>query len=217
MMEFALVFPVMLAIGGWGIEVSFLAFHTLKISQLALNIADSISRVGADAGGGVSQLREADVNDVFQGTRIEGKAIGIGTYGRITLSSLEFRQQSYDSKPQQRIHWQRCFGKKNGAGYDSSYGTTSLTAGTTNNPSDAGTTVPDGMGDPDNKVKAPLDNAVMFVEINYMYRPLFGGLFLNPQIIHQTASLLVRDNRDLTQIQNFSPAATRSTCNLYAA
>ena len=47
--------------------------------------------------------------------------------------------------------------------------------------------------------------------------PIFGSLFVKPQIIHHTASLVVRDNRDLTQIYNPSPAAARSTCDLYTA
>jgi Flp pilus assembly protein TadG len=218
LLEFALAFPVLLAIGGWGIEVSYLAFMNMKISQLSLNLADSVSRVGADAGAGVSQLRDADINDVFTGVRLTGKAIGLGDNGRVTLSSLELKKQSYDTtgNGKQRIHWQRCFGKKNGAGYDSSYGVTSTAAGSNDSQANAGLEVTDGMGDTNFKVKAPQDNAVMFVEINYLYKPIFGSLFVKPQIIHHTASLIVRDNRDLRQVYS-TPGFTASTCNLYTA
>ena len=218
LLEFALAFPVLLAIGGWGIEVSYLAFMNLKVSQFSLNLADAVSRVGADAGAGVSQLREADINDVFAGTRLAGKAIGLGDNGRVTLSSLELKKQSYDTtgNGKQRIHWQRCFGKKNGAGYDSSYGVTSTAAGSNDSQANAGLEVTDGMGDTNFKVKAPQDNAVMFVEINYLYKPIFGSLFVKPQIIHHTASLIVRDNRDLRQVYS-TPGFTASTCNLYTA
>ena len=217
MLEFALTFPVLLAIGGYGIEVSYLAFMNLKISQFSLNLADSVSRVGVDAAGGVSQLREADVNDVFAGTRLAGKALNLGENGRVILSSLENAKQSYDTVYKQRIHWQRCFGKKSGIGFDSNYGTTTITAGSDDKPANAGELQPDGMGDTNFKVNAPKDNAVMFVEVNYQYKPIFGKMFVQPQIIHHTASLIVRDNRDLTRIYNPSPTSTPSTCNVYAA
>ena len=216
LLEFALAFPVLLAIGGWGIEVSYLAFMNLKVSQFSLNLADAVSRVGADAGAGVSQLREADINDVFAGTRLAGKAIGLGDNGRVILSSLENTKQSYDSTYKQRIHWQRCFGKKNGTGFDSSYGKALITDGSNNTILTAGPEQAAGMGDTDFKVNAPKDNAVMFVEINYQYKPIFGSLFIKPQIIHHTASLIVRDNRDLRQVYS-TPGFTASTCNLYTA
>jgi len=216
LLEFALAFPVLLAIGGWGIEVSYLAFMNLKVSQFSLNLADAVSRVGADAGAGVSQLREADINDVFAGTRLAGKAIGLGDNGRVILSSLENTKQSYDSTYKQRIHWQRCFGKKNGTGFDSSYGKALITDGSNNTILTAGPEQAAGMGDTDSKVNAPKDNAVMFVEINYQYKPIFGSLFIKPQIIHHTASLIVRDNRDLRQVYS-TPGFTASTCNLYTA
>ena len=216
LLEFALAFPVLLAIGGWGIEVSYLAFMNLKVSQFSLNLADAVSRVGADAGAGVSQLREADINDVFAGTRLAGKAIGLGDNGRVILSSLENTKQSYDSTYKQRIHWQRCFGKKNGTGFDSSYGKALITNGSNNTILTAGPEQAAGMGDTDSKVNAPKDNAVMFVEINYQYKPIFGSLFIKPQIIHHTASLIVRDNRDLRQVYS-TPGFTASTCNLYTA
>lgn len=217
MLEFALTFPVLLAIGGYGIEVSYLAFMNLKVSQFSLNLADAVSRVGVDAAGGVSQLREVDVNDVFAGTRLAGKALNLGENGRVILSSLENAKQSYDTAYKQRIHWQRCFGKKNGIGFDSNYGTTTITAGSDDTAANAGQVQAAGMGDTDFKVNAPKDNAVMFVEINYQYKPIFGKMFIQPQIIHHTASLIVRDNRDLTQIYNPSPASAPSTCDLYAA
>lgn len=218
LLEFAFAFPILLAIGGWGIEVSVFAMANMNVSQYALNLADAVSRVGVDAGGGVSQLREVDVNDVFQGARLLGAPLKLGEKGRVTLSSLENRQQSYDkSGPVQRIHWQRCFGKKSGAGFDSSYGVTPISAGGTNTQADAGTLAAGGMGDTGAKVSAPKDNAVMFVEINYYYKPIFGTMFLTPRIIHHTASLIVRDNRDLQQIYNPTPIAKASTCNLYTA
>lgn len=217
LLEFALALPLVLTVGGYGIELSSVALMNMRISQYALNLADTTSRLGLDAGGGVIQLREADVNDAFQGIRLAASAIDLGSNGRVTLSSLENTKQSYDTAYVQRIHWQRCFGKMSGANYDSSYGTTKISDGTTNTAADAGTIATAGMGPTGSKVSAPRDNAVMFVEINYNYKPLFGSMFVAPQVLRYTGSLLVRDNRDFRQIYNPSPAAPASTCDKYTS
>ena len=220
MIEFAFTLPLVVAIGGWGTELSFLALTNLRISQYALTLADNASRVGMSASGGVTQLREADVNDVLQGTRIDGKGINLTTYGRVTLSSLEMVQRYYsdgssDSAPVQRLHWQRCIGMMSGTGYDSTYGTTSISAGSDKTPGNAGTAMPNGMGDAGKKVTmASLPgNGAMFVEINYRYKPAFGGMFVSPQVVHYSASFIVRDNRDYAMLYNPSPNATPSTCD----
>lgn len=215
LIEFALSFPLVMVIGGFGIELSNVALTNMKISQYALNLADAASRVGVDVGGGVTQLREADINDVLQGARIQGLPIALGTNGRVVLSSLENTKQSYDTVYKQRIHWQRCFGMQSGSDYNSHYGTTPVTAGSTASASNAGSDASTGMGEASNKVNAPKDSGVMFVEINYLYSPIFGNLFISPRIIRYSASMLVRDNRDYTQIQNPSPAATAALCNTY--
>ena len=215
--EFALIFPLILLIGGWGIELAFLARTNMQISQYALNLADNASRVGIDNGSGVTNLRETDVNDVLQGLKLEGNGIGLTTHGRITLSSLENTQQAYDTKLTQRIHWQRCIGVRSGAGYDSSYGATKVTDGVTNASNNAGNDMPDGMGDVGSKVNAPPNGGVMFVEINYDYRPLFGTLFVQPQILHYVGSFMVRDNRNFQQLFNPDPAAVRMTCDRHVA
>jgi Flp pilus assembly protein TadG len=220
LMEFAFTLPIVLAIGGWGVELSFLSLTNLRVSQYALTLADNASRVGVVGSGGVEQLRESDLNDVLQGSRLEGQSVDLTTNGRITLSSLENVQRTYadgtsDSAPVQRIHWQRCIGMMSGSGYDSTYGTTTTNAGTDTTESTAGTTAPTGMGDAGKKVNAIANSGIMFVEVNYRYKPAFGGMFLNPQTIHYTASFIVRDNRDFSHIYNPTPTATASTCNLH--
>jgi hypothetical protein len=66
------------------------------VSQHALNLADAASRVGVRAGGGVTQVREADINDTLQGLRLAGALIKIGANARVILSSLENTMQSYE-------------------------------------------------------------------------------------------------------------------------
>jgi Flp pilus assembly protein TadG len=210
LLEFAFSMPLVLMIGLYGIETSNLALINLKVSQIALNLADNASRVGLLNNVNVEQLREIDMNDVLQAARNQGNSIGLTTNGRIIVSSLE-----KNGSGTQRIHWQRCVGLKSGTNFDSSYGTTTTTAGTDTQASNAGTLAPSGMGDTGQEVNAPTSGGVMFVEVNYVYQPIVGNWLFGTSRIHYVASYVVRDNRDFTQIYNPSPAATRSTCDKY--
>lgn len=216
LIEFAFTLPLVLAVGCWGIELSSLALCNLRVSQYALNLADNASRVGQDGAGGVTSMREADVNDVLNGAKLQGAAINLTTNGRITLSSLENIQQSYDQARVQRVHWQRCIGAKSGTGFDSSYGTVPISAGSDGTQANAGTTVVN-FGPASAPVAAPNDTGVMFVEVNYLYQPLFGTIYMNPTTIHYVASFMVRDNRSFVRLYNLSPAATASTCDKHTA
>lgn len=210
LLEFAFSLPIVLMIGLYGVETANLALINLKISQITLNLADNASRVGLISGANIEQLREIDMNDVLQAARNQGASIGLTTNGRIIVSSLE-----KDSGGTQRIHWQRCIGQMSGTNYDSSYGTTTTTAGTDTTAGNAGTAASTGMGDVGAKVNAPTNGGVMFVEVNYQYKPVVGNWLFGTSRIHYVASFIVRDNRDFAQIYNPSPTATRSTCNLY--
>lgn len=202
LLEFALALPLVLMVGGYGIEVSNLALANLRVSQYALELADNASRVGVDSGLSTVQLREVDINDVLQGARLEGAPLGLTSHGRVILSSLEGQADGT-----QLLHWQRCIGAMSGADYDSHYGT----AG-----SGSGGTVVTGMGSPGDQVTAPVGSGVMFVEVNYQYQPLFGSMFMDKRVIHYTASFIVRDKRDFSQVYNPSPAVTPSSCSTYS-
>ena len=73
------------------------------------------------------------------------------------------------------------------------------------------------MGPVGGQVNAPAASGVMFVEINYLTRPLFGTWLTAPARLNYIASFIVRDRRDFAQLYNPSPAATRLTCNLYSS
>lgn len=218
--EFALTLPLLIAAGGYGVELSNYALTHLRVSQYALNLADNASRVGVFAGAGVTNMRESDINDVLRGARMEGAGINLTTHGRVTLSSLERIRQPYDaadSTPVQRIHWQRCLGQRDAAGYGSSYGVAGTLDGTEPIANRGGVTAADGMGEATSRVQAPPNSGVMFVEINYDYQRLFGELFMGPAKIKYIASFIVRDNRNFSQLFNPIPAATRSTCDRFNA
>ena len=220
LLEFALGMPVLMGLGGYGVEIGNLAVINMRVSQYALQIADNASRIGVTNGLATYQLREGDINDVLQGLRMFGQGAKLTTYGRVTISSLENVKQSYDTAAVQRIHWQRCIGMRGGTadpGFDSSYGSTTSAAGSTATAANAGTTATNGMGDANAMVTAPVGTAVIFVEINYQYPRLFNSLYMSPAKIHYNASLMVRDKRDFSQIYNPSPAATASTCDLHNA
>lgn len=224
MMEFAFTLPIILGLGGYGIEVSHLALVNLKVSQVALALADNASRVGATSTLSTQQLREVDINDVLQAVRVQGKGLDLTTRGRITLSSLEHIRHTYpdgtsDAAPIQRIHWQRCIGLKSGTGYDAPVAyRTSVNDGTDATQANDGVPAPTGMNDGGVAVQAPVGSGVMFVEINYETKPLFGTLLMSPARVHYIASFIVRDNRDFRQIFNPAPAVTAAnklTCNRY--
>lgn len=202
MIEFAYSLPLLLVLGGYGIEMSNMATVNQKVSQAALALADNMSRVGAESALSVVQIRESDVNDSFIGLKRQTGTLNLTANGRVILSSLE-----QNASGGQWIHWQRCIGTKN---VTSSYG-----------PQGTGVTGTSflGMGSAAARVTAPPGSAVMFVEIVYDYKALFGTMFMPARTIRYEASFVVRDDRDMSGngIFNPSPTATSSTCGTFAA
>lgn len=221
LIEFALTMPLVLGVGAWGTEMAWLAITHLRVSQVALNLADTSSRVGLLGSSNITQLREADIADVLTSARLQGAALDLTNRGRITISSLE--QQTAGS---QYLHWQRCLGMRSGTGYDSNYdrsnGTMDRGDGIGTSASSAGVAMPNGMGDTAaTRVSAPVGSGVMYIEVSYDYKPVFSTYWVpggaSATRIRYTASYVVRDRRDFTQIYNPSPAATQYFCDLYTA
>lgn len=208
LIEFAYALPLVLGIGAYGIELANLALANLKVSQIAIALADNASRVGIINGtDSIQRLREVDINDILQAVRLQGESIDLVEHGRVTLSSLE------NGDDVQRIHWQRCIGKKRGKNWDSSYGKADPKDGTDRDPDHKGKPRPNGMGKKGAKVIAPPGSGVMFVEINYEYQPVMARWLVGNPRIHYTASFIVRDDRDFTQLYNPEPKAERATCD----
>lgn len=237
LIELAFCFPVFLAMGGYGVEIGNLAITNMRVSQIALTLADNASRIGVNNGQNVYQLQEGDLDDVLQGARLVGAGLKLTTYGRVTISSLENIQRNFsdgpsDSQPVQRVHWQRCVGMGSGATgsvtaplYDSNYGRAGTSdqqlasAGIDQTTANAGNTSI-GLGAAP-VVTAPSGAGVIFVEINYQYQPVFGTMFTKKSLIHYVASFIVRDKRDFSQIYSNQNAlgtyAPRMTCDLHNA
>jgi hypothetical protein len=200
--EFALAAPLLMMAGLWGVESAHRAVMQMRLSQVAILVADNASRVGENSLLGETKLYESDINDVLYGAHVQaGRNFDLYTHGRVILSSLEVVP---DTEDQQYIHWQRCKGEM---AHPSSYGEEGdgLAQGIA------------GMGPPGEEIIAFKGEAVMFVEVAYEYQPLISTAFTHAETLHATAAFNVRDNRDLTQVYQRDPAqpTPRATCDLY--
>jgi len=203
--EFALISPVMITMGLGGVELANMAIAYMRISQVAITIADNASRAKQASSSSGAVMREFDVGEAFNQVSLQYPGLDLFGRGRVVLSSLEYNAATTG----QYIHWQRCRGSYT-AGI-SKYGV----QGTGASASFA------GMGPTGNVLAADSGSAIMFVEVYYQYRPIFftigsGGA----PTIYRQAAMYVRDDRDLTGgpgtsnagIANPSPAATVYTC-----
>jgi len=202
LIEFAFSLPIFIGLGFYGVEVANLAVTQMKMSQIALNMADNASRIGTlNSNLAAKVINEQQINDVFQAASIQAGAAGLYDDGRTVLSSLEV-----NASGGQTIMWQRCKGM---AIEDSEYG-----------PQGTGATGTGfaGMGPPGDKISASVGTAVMYVELTYTYEPLFGTMFMEPQELRQEAAYTVRDAREIgKEPTNNVVAARQSTCNKYDA
>lgn len=184
-LEFALATPLLLGAGLWGAETANRAVVQMRVSQLAVLLADNASRVGENSLLGESKFYESDINDVLQGAEVQGgDNFGLFDHGRVIVSSLEVLP---DTEDQQYIHWQRCRGLLEHA---SSYG----------REGDGRIGEFPGMGPAGNEIIAFKNEAVLFVEIAYEYQPIVSDLFADQKIVTAIAAFNVRANRNLAEI-----------------
>lgn len=182
--EFAMVLPVFLMLGLYGFEIAYLASQKMQVSQLALSVADNASRLGQTDNNAVAPtVTEDQVEVVLKGALKQAGQLDMTNNGRIILSSLEYDEVS----DRQFIHWQRCIGAKAAT---SAYGNDGAQNGLTGPPMT-------GMGAGSNRVAAPPDTAVMFVELIYDHPSVFPGFMSGPTTLREEAAFIVRDNRDL--------------------
>ncbi len=184
--EFAVVAPVFITLGMFGFEIAYMAVTKMKVSQVALSVADNASRLGQTDNSAVPPtITEDDVEAVLKGGERQGQSIDIGANGRIVLTSLEYDPVT----DRQFIHWQRCVGEKD---VQSAYGNESDKNGLT------GTEL-QGMGNGASKVTAPAGEAVMFVEIFYDYPAVFSSAFVPQAEFREEAAFIIRDDRTLQE------------------
>jgi len=179
LVEFALMLPILTTAGMYGLETAWMHTANMQVSQVALSVADNAARMEQTNNSATApSVTEGDITAVLNGGKIQSNGLDIAARGKIILSSLE-----KNASNQQYIHWQRCTG---GYSANSRYG--------------AQGTVVTNMGKGVGKVTAAASSAVMFVEVYYRYKPLFGTMFVQPMIFHQEAAYLIRDDRNLTAL-----------------
>ncbi|WEK01086.1 MAG: pilus assembly protein [Candidatus Sphingomonas phytovorans] len=197
LLEFALILPVFLTMALTGAEMTNYITTKMRISQLALHIADDAARMGSGSQLASKTINEADINDLFTGAQMQSGELDLQTNGRVILTDLE-PTSNPNTAGTYKIGWRRCYGAKTSytRQYPPGNGTTSLT----------------GIGPAGRQVTAQDDNATMFVEVFYTYVPLVGRGTLAPTTTFtEFASMAVRDRRDLTQVYP-STGVTASTC-----
>ena len=153
--EFAFIAPVLLILVLGGLEIVNYAVAQLKVSQIAMTVADNAGRV-------TTGIDEANIYEVMAGANVIGEAMDFEKHGRIVLSSLQDNEQK-GSKHGQMINWQHCWGDLN---VDPAYGTEG--DGRTDD------SLPNGMG-PDGNQIAAID-AIFAEEF-----ALFGWSMVSPE------------------------------------
>jgi hypothetical protein len=232
--EFAIVAPVMLLLGLGGTELANYVMANLRVSQIAMSVADNAGRVR-------TTIDEADVTELMIGAMKMGDPISFPANGRIILSDLEQRTTTTGTNGKgavtatnpngfrQWIRWQRCAGAlsvtsslgvpRNGSGVaviniddsvNSDHGAVE-TASTI-----------DGMGSATRQISASTGTAVMVVEAVYTYQPiipsgLITSLFGTPQI-RRVVAFNVRQRNAYTLRNDGSLSGNkRADCRLFGA
>lgn len=198
LIEMAYVTPVILILGLGGFEIANLAAARMKVSQLALSVADNASRLGQTDNSGITPtIKETDVDAVIDGAMRAGGTINLAQNGRIIISSIEYDAPTF----KRYIHWQRCRGA---LAMGSRYGNDSNRSGLT------GPVLPP-LGRGTTKFTVTSGQALMLVEIYYNYDGLVGTYLLKNRLqLAQEAGLLVRDDRNLGP--GLTGGGSRSPC-----
>ncbi|WP_311267401.1 TadE/TadG family type IV pilus assembly protein [Sphingobium sp. WCS2017Hpa-17] len=196
LIEFAFSLPVLVVLCMAGLECANLALAHMRVSQVAMLVADNASRVR-------TSIDEADVNEIMTGADLSTNSLALKANGRIFLSDLESNGKS-GSNAGYYIRWQRCWGT---GSFTSQYGV----AGDGTN--DA--TLKYGMGPGTTaatKVAPASGTAVMFVEVAYNYQPLITNSIFGAKVIRYTSAFNVRERTDQA-IKNAGNLATSATAS----
>lgn len=167
--EFAFVAPVLLILIFVGLEIANYALAHLRVSQIAVTVADNAGRV-------TTGIDEANIYEVFAGAESIGNSINFKENGQIVLSSLQHNGLRGRNEGQM-INWQRCWGNLD---QGSLYGE--------QDDGKANASLRDGIGPIGNRISSIEGTAVMFVEASFKYQPLLDlGIIELPPIRYESA------------------------------
>lgn len=194
MTELALTLPMFLILLMGGTELANYMTVRMRVSQLALQVADNAARIGTGSQLQAKQIDEAQINDLLTGANLQADGLELDKRGRVIVSSLE---EDPANAGKFRIHWQRCYGAAKHVPLFGKQGDKNLT----------------GMGPTTARITAMPNTATMFVELNYRYEPLIANLYSVVEFTEftETAAMTVRDRRDLSQVYQVANVKP-STC-----
>lgn len=195
LIEFAFAMPILMVLGLTGAEVTNYITTRMRVSQVALHLADNSARIGTGSQLAAKTITETDINDLLTGAGLHAGELDLFTHGRVVISSVEPVAKPNTSN-RFKIAWQRCRGAH---GYVPQYG-------------EQGDTGLVGVGPVGQQVTAPDNGAAMFVEVAYRYQPLIDGDLAPDLEIREVASMLVRDTRDLREVYN-NENAEEASCD----
>lgn len=176
LLEFAFSLPIFLTMALTGAELTNYIITRMRVSQIALQVADNAARIGSGSQLEAKTITEADINDLLTGAGLQAGELNLLTQGRVIVSSLE---PDPDNAGKYTIRWQRCGGLK---APESRFGK-------------AGDKNLAGIG-PAPQITAPADGVTMFVEVFYTYQPLVKTSLSPSTSMDEIASMMVRDRRD---------------------
>jgi Flp pilus assembly protein TadG len=212
MIEMAFALPLILLLGMTGAEYVNYITAKMRVSQLALQIADNAARMGEGTTAGPKTISEADINDVFTGAQLQSGTMNVQANAKIILSDLEIDTvNTTASSTKYKIMWQRCYGSQI---HPSNFGIAPKEAKNPNSITASNYQNLTGIGPSGQQVTAQASNPVMFVEVYYVYRPLFLSKFslIPTATFDEIASMAVRDQRDLTLPPKNAENVTPSWC-----
>lgn len=196
LLEFAFALPILLVMSLTGAELTNYITTKMRMSQVALHLADNAARIGTGSQLVAKTITEADINDLFQGANLQAGELNLQANGRVIVTSLE-PTASPNTAGTYKIGWRRCYGAK--TSYARKYPATSATTNLT------------GLGPTGRQVTAPDNGATMFIEVYYEYRPIVKTSLAPDTSMTEIASMIVRDRRDLSQVYPVT-GVTASTC-----
>ncbi|WP_374138777.1 MULTISPECIES: TadE/TadG family type IV pilus assembly protein [unclassified Sphingomonas] len=196
LLEFAFALPILLLMSLTGAELTNYITTKMRMSQIALHLADNAARIGTGSQLAAKTITEADINDLFTGANLQAGELNLQANGRVIVTSLE-PTASPNTAGTYKIGWRRCYGAKTtyARKYPTGTGTTGLT----------------GLGPTGRQVTAPDNGATMFIEVYYEYRPIVRTSLAPDTSMTEIASMIVRDRRDTSQVYAVT-GVTASTC-----
>lgn len=160
LMEFAMILPIVTALGMGGMELTNFILAHQKVERLASTSADLLARNKV-------KPNERQVNDSFAAIDVMSKPYDIRAQGRVILTGIIGTADPKTGKVENKVAWQRCDG--NLTGQSSSYGSQ---WNATNDFADGpAVTLP-------NTIQLSIGHMVVTSEVFFQYQPMISSSWL---------------------------------------